>query len=71
MYLVFPQRDHSWGYLSQGLEGIGGKELWLCLPEVHELRHGGENDCGPRLSPSVARLPASAVKLHRLAAGSG
>ena len=49
----------SGGYLSYGGEGIGGKELWLWLPEVHEPRHGGERDCCPRLSPAWAPLPAA------------
>jgi hypothetical protein len=49
--LVFPQGNSQWGYLSRGWEGIGGKQLWLSLPEVHEPRHGGERDCCPRLSP--------------------
>ena len=40
------------GYLSQGWEWIGGKELWLWLPQEHEPRHGGERDCWRRMSPA-------------------
>ena len=47
--LVFPQRDCCGGYLSHGWEGIGGKELWLWLPEVHELRHAA--GCGEATPP--------------------
>ena len=37
--------------IRHGWEGIGGKELWLWHPEVHELRHGGQRDCCPHPPP--------------------
>ena len=42
----FHNETHGGGYLCHGWEGIGGKALWLWLPEVQiEPRHGGERDC--------------------------
>ena len=61
----FNNETRRGGYLGRGWEGIGGKDLWLWLPEVREPRHGGERDCSPRLSPAGAPLPAARCPLSR------
>ena len=58
-FWYFHNETCSGRYLRHVWEGIGGKELWLWFPEVHEPRHGGERDCCPQISPAWAPLPAA------------
>ena len=49
-------KTRSGGILGHGGDGIGGKELWLCLPEVQsEPRRGGERDCCRLRTPGVRK----------------